>query len=521
MTNSKKKLSADNAVTIENLSYSDLMRFEANDFGNAKRFLKFVDGKALYDSASSKWFIFESGRWKPDNERKERVHKLADGFYSFLVNGLREEYQCLESYGVDPLEGTSRDIDYTDVNEDQQSEIHALLKQCKRDRQIILKLGNHSCQNRVIRSAEAQSVDDRIELNPSNHLLVVANGTVDLKTGKLSDHSQSHLSTMCAPVSYNPKAKTPKRFLKFLKEIFDGNESLINYVHRLLGYCLTGETSEQEFYILYGSGGNGKNVLIDLIKRILGEYCSEISSGALAHRIDGDKPNPTLLQAKDCRIIIANESEKGARLNTSLIKQISAGNEICPRALFKDNEHFLPHMKILWATNNIPEIDWGDRAMERRFKLITFPVFVAGENRDKQLPDILWKEREEILKWLIQGAVSYYKNGMAEVPEIMLEAMDRERVNADSVLHFFKKMVVPTGDLSNQYKAHPVYDMYKKTCTEKWHVEPVSEKTFGLKFLNVCKGTPIIKKRQGSGYRYYGLKLLPVDADSKVTAETA
>ena len=59
MTNSKKKLSADNAVTIENLSYSDLMRFEANDFGNAKRFLKFVDGKALYDSASSKWFIFE------------------------------------------------------------------------------------------------------------------------------------------------------------------------------------------------------------------------------------------------------------------------------------------------------------------------------------------------------------------------------------------------------------------------------------------------------------------------------
>ena len=39
--------------------------------------------------------------------------------------------------------------------------------------------------------------------------------------------------------------------------------------------------------------------------------------------------------------------------NRNHLKQIFAGDEICPRALFKDNEHFKPHMQILWVTNHI------------------------------------------------------------------------------------------------------------------------------------------------------------------------
>ena len=519
MTISTKKLSAEEAVTIENLSYSDLMMFEDNDFGNAQRFLKFASGKALYDSASSNWFLFDAGRWKPDNERKERVRKQADGLYKFMLKGLTEEYQYLEAYGFDLLKGSARDIVTKDVNEDDLTDIYAQVKQCMRDRQTVIKLGNGSIQRRLIESAEAQLVDETVKLNPYNHLLVVANGTVDLKTGKLQDHNRTHYSTMKANVAYNRKAKKPTRFLKFLDEIFTGNVSMINYIQRVLGYCLTGETREHQFYILYGNGGNGKGVLINLIRDIMGEYYAEVSDGALARRADGDKPNSTLVQAKNCRILVNNESAKNAKLNDSLIKQISAGDEICPRALRKDNKHFIPHMKILWVTNHIPKLDWSDGGMERRIRLIPFTVHIPEEDKEVDLSKILWEEREGVLKWLVDGAVSYYKEGMADIPEVMQEAMDRERFGADSILRFHKKEVISTGDNANQYKSHAIYTTYSKICIEKWNVLPKSETMFGRRFSELCKSTSIQKKKHQDGYYFHGLRLLSGDADSDVTAE--
>lgn len=518
MTTTEKMLSAENAVTNETFTYDDLIEFEGNDFGNAQRFLKFIDGRVLYDSMSSNWLLYGSGRWKQDNDRKERVHKLAYDLYSFLLEGLKKKYQYLESYGIDILKGKARDIGATDVSEKELNEIREQLKQCQRDREIVLKLGNHCTQNRIVKCAESRLVDNVAKLNPNDHYLVVENGTVDLKTGQLLDHNPENYSTMRAPVKYNPESEAPTRFLQFLDEIFDGDAALMDYVHRLLGYCLTGETREHEFYILYGSGGNGKSVLINLLKRLLDEYTGEVSVGALAHRADGDKPNSTLLQAKDCRILITNESDKDARLNTSLIKQISAGDEICPRALRKANEHFVPHMKILWVTNHIPKLDWNDGGMERRIRLIPFPVTIPKEKRDFNLPDNLWEEREAILKWLVDGAVAYYQYGMAAIPEVMQDAMDRERFSADSINGFLKEMVIPTGNSTDRLKAHEVYNAYKQFCTDCESLLPKTETMFGRRFQKLIQDTSIIKTKCSDGMYYQGLKLLSKNDEGEVTA---
>lgn len=520
MTNIEKKLSAKKAVTKKN--FSALMKFESNDFGNAQRFLKFCSKKALYDSMSFSWFLYGEGRWKPDNDKKERVHKLANDLYSLLLEGLQKEYQDLETYGIDVLESNIADIASIEVEEDELIRIRERFKQCLRDRQIVLKLGNHSFQNRIIKSAEAQLVDEMIELNPYNHYLVVKNGVVDLRTGELLDHSPEHYSTMRAPVAFNPEAETPVRFLRFLDEIFDGNKSLIAYVQRLLGYCLTGNTTQQEFYILYGEGGNGKNVLIDLVKDILGEYAAEASAGALAKRTDGDKPNPTLLQAKDCRILIANESEKDAQVNDLLIKQISAGNEICPRALRKDNEHIVPHMKILWVTNHIPKFDWNDYAIERRIQLIPFSVIIPKEKRDKHLPKTLWEEREGVFKWLIDGARAYYEaDGLDPIPEVMEEAKNKAKYGSDSIYGFFKNVVVATGDKASKIKARRVYTAYKQYCAENGINMPSTETMFGKRFQDLIKNTSIKKTKCSDGMYYLGLKLISKNTEADKVAATA
>ena len=95
----------------------------------------------------------------------------------------------------------------------------------------VRKLGNHATQRNMLNSAATQRGDSDIEFNCHNHLLVVQNGTVDLRTGNLLPHVPGYYITMRADVKYDPAAQEPKRFLQFLNEIFDNNQELIDYVH--------------------------------------------------------------------------------------------------------------------------------------------------------------------------------------------------------------------------------------------------------------------------------------------------
>lgn len=79
---------------------------------------------------------------------------------------------------------------------------------------------------------------------------------------------------MLIPYAYDNNA-TSKKFQRFLKDTFK-DEKLIKYMQRLLGYCLTGETGEQEVYFAYGSGANGKSTLLSLVRYIMNDYVAVI-----------------------------------------------------------------------------------------------------------------------------------------------------------------------------------------------------------------------------------------------------
>jgi putative DNA primase/helicase len=65
------------------------------------------------------------------------------------------------------------------------------------------------------------------------------NGTVDLQTGELRPHRREDLITKLAPVQYDPDADCPT-WWEFLKRIFDGNFTLIEFLQKATGYALTG-----------------------------------------------------------------------------------------------------------------------------------------------------------------------------------------------------------------------------------------------------------------------------------------
>ena len=46
------------------------------------------------------------------------------------------------------------------------------------------------------------------------------------------------------------------------------------YLRRVVGYCLTGITSEHALFFLYGTGANGKSVFVNVVSTVLGDYAT-------------------------------------------------------------------------------------------------------------------------------------------------------------------------------------------------------------------------------------------------------
>jgi putative DNA primase/helicase len=169
-------------------------------------------------------------------------------------------------------------------------------------------------------------------------LFNVANGTIDLRTGQLLPHSRDHLITRVAPVEYHPDAESP-RFAKFLDEVFGGDQELVAYVQRFLGYCLTGDTSEQAIALWHGLGANGKSTLLGAVRGVMGEYSASCAPGILqATGASGNNTLDELARIRGARLVNASESGDGARLAEALIKRLTGDEPIT--AAFKYGHTF-------------------------------------------------------------------------------------------------------------------------------------------------------------------------------------
>lgn len=132
---------------------------------------------------------------------------------------------------------------------------------------------------------------DQLDSDP--WLLNCENGTVDLRTGRLRPHGRGDLITKLAPVKYDPDAPCGL-WESFLEAIMDHNESTIEFLKRAVGYSLTGDTSEQVMFFLYGTGSNGKSTFLDVISSLLGDYAQHTPTETLMVKRNDAIPNTLL-----------------------------------------------------------------------------------------------------------------------------------------------------------------------------------------------------------------------------------
>jgi putative DNA primase/helicase len=290
------------------------------------------------------------------------------------------------------------------------------------------------------------------------------NGTLDLRTGDLLPHDTSHMLTKCTETFYDRDALCPI-WDQFLHRIMDGNQGLIEYLQRAVGYSLIGMVQEKVLMIPYGSGDNGKTTFIETLNSILGDgYATRLPSQTFLSKRD-NAPTNDIADLKGVRFAYASEPDQNRRLDESLIKELTGGDMLKARFLYGQFFQFRPQCTLWLSTNHKPQARGTDNALWNRLKLIPFVVTIPREEQDIELRDKLVHEAPGILAWAVRGCLAWQAGGLAE-PDEVAQATQEYRIENDVVGAFLDEVCEIKGDDNYYVKSSVLYDAYVKWCEE-------------------------------------------------------
>lgn len=106
-------------------------------------------------------------------------------------------------------------------------------------------------------------------MNPRRDYINFKNGMLNLYTMEFTEHSPNFLSTIQVPYEYDVNATCPI-FEAFLHDVFEGDEERVNLIQEIMGYCFLPEIKIQMAFFFFGVGSNGKSVLAEVIRQMLG-----------------------------------------------------------------------------------------------------------------------------------------------------------------------------------------------------------------------------------------------------------
>jgi putative DNA primase/helicase len=338
-------------------------------------------------------------------------------------------------------------------------------------------------------------------------LFSLANGVIDLRKGELRAGCREDRITKHSPVSFDSRAACP-RWEQFLDEVFGGGAELIGFIRRAVGYSLTGDTSEQCFFVLHGRGANGKSALLAVLRHIFGPYAFDPGFSAF-EEARGYPPHPEqVAELAGRRFITASETRENSHLNEQRLKALSHGDTTS--AAFKYGRRFevKPQGKIWLALNHKPRVSDDSLGFWRSVRLIPFERQFLGQDADTDLANKLIAEAPGILAWAVRGCIEWQTEGLG-LSEAVLKATEGYQLESDPLGDFLAArctigpaFTCQAGQLYREYgdwaKAEGIRDRDTLSC-----------QAFGRRL-----GERFAKGREGAGRQlhYYGIGVRRAEA---------
>ena len=359
------------------------------------------------------------------------------------------------------------------------------------------------------------------EFDADNFKINVQDGYLDLKTRILTPHSAEHKcrKVMNASFGHNDDGFYYNIFLPYINSFFPGSPDTCKYFQMLLGYCLTGDTSEQKLFFLYGSGKNGKSALMNLVLGVWGDYGGVVPTGALlSSKGDsaGEAPSPMIDRLEGMRLVLGHEIPASMRkLNEEKVKTLTGDAVITTRTLNKGGHSWLPQMKFLLDLNDLPEVsDPTAVSLRRRLRAIPFNARFEGNSsfmhleRDERFRNAMLRFAVEGLVMLGAGMLDDWTGEWSDakgLPSEMFETLRQYYAESDSVTPFLTNYMKITQDSSDFVSVNRLFSYF---CDE--HGRVMTAKSFGMKLNKILPAlgcTPVsrnegfVKRRGWAGIR--------------------
>lgn len=438
-----------------------------DDTGNADRFIDRYGNLYKYSYIANKFYIYDGMKWKVDD--KGSIRKLIDE----MIESIKNE-KVLHS---------------EDVTEEEAREVFQ--KYYKKTRGTQAK---KNIMNELMHRRPATPDDfDRDDM-----LINVANGYIDLTSRELYKHDINKMFSQITNTDYTEKMQ-PAVWLDFLNDIFAGDQKVIRYIQKALGYSLTGSTREQIMFILFGKGRNGKSIFVEVISEILGDYSNNMQAKSLMVK-KNDNVNTDIARLSKARFVTSSEPNEGFRFDEGLIKQLTGGDKVTARFLYAEEFEYTPKFKIWVSTNHKPIIRGTDDGIWRRLVLIPFDVQIPEEKVDKDLKYKLLREAPAILNWMAEGAYMWMQEGLA-MPEKLKEAVQKYRNEMDTLGQFIEDCC--KVDKNSSEKVSNLHQAYKTWSNDNL----TSTKVLGMKSFSQKMEERFVKESRRDANYFIGIEI--------------
>jgi putative DNA primase/helicase len=258
---------------------------------------------------------------------------------------------------------------------------------------------------------------------------------------------------------------------------------LIRFVRQAVGYSLSGLSDLQALIFCYGSGANGKSTFFGVLRQVLGDYYQGIQvETLLAKNFQSSSEHYELARVKGARIVVSDEVPEGRKLNESLVKNLTGGDQIHARNPYEKPFSFEPTHTLWMYGNHKPVISGMDHGIWRRIYLVPFTIKIPDDQIRPQ--EELWEEfrRENsgILEWALEGWQDYQSNGLV-LPEAVRQATSEYKSESDTLETFIKENCI----INSEFKIHTtkLFQLFKDWAKENHETDQIRSSRGMVKLL--------------------------------------
>lgn len=435
-TRSDENSTAPGATNLANLCPEANDRYAWTDIGNGNLFADWYENKARYVPERKRWYIYNGRVWEPDSgnlRAMELCKDLADALAVYALS-IQDEKQRI-AY-----------------------QAHVGKWQRRNNRETILK--------------DAASVHpvSMTKFDQDPYLFNCKNGTLDLRTREFRAHSPGDLLATISGVKYDPEA-TSELWERFIDDVTQGDKDTAIYLQKAMGYGLTGDTSEECFFTLYGATTrNGKGTLMETYMALVGGYGRAARPETIAQKdkTNSNAPTEDIARLAGARVVNISEPGKQMVLSASLVKTLTGRDTINARFLNENSFEFVPQFKLFINTNHLPKVTDPTVFDSGWVKVVPFNRHFSEEEQDKTLKRRL-RQTENlsgILNWCLDGLRLLQETGL-DAPRTVREATAQYRRDSDKIARFVDEMMEP--DPYGEIRTEEAYQAYQGWCERNGH----------------------------------------------------